>query len=94
MIEFLNLIIFAKRMAFPIVRHKETAQIGMLIENYTIEIESFTLVPVGGSPHSANRLNVQIVFCAKGFENNLVLVNDGSKVIYNAKGSVVVIHST
>ena len=93
MIEFLNLIIFTKRMTFPIVRHKKTTQIGMFIENDTIEIESFALVPVGGSPHSTDRLNMKIVFCSKGFENNFVFVDDGSKVIHDAEGSVVVIHS-
>jgi len=50
------------------------AQIRMSIDDDAKEVEHFALVPIGGSPHIADRLNVRISSCKK-FKNNLVFMN-------------------
>ena len=46
-------IIFAQRMAFPIVRHLDAAQVGVALEDEAEEIEDLTLGPIGRLPEKS-----------------------------------------
>ncbi len=48
---FLFLIIFSKRVAFPIGRHEDAPKVGMFFEDYSIHVERFALEPVGRLPN-------------------------------------------
>src|SRR4051794_229493 len=54
-------IIFAQRMPFPIERHKNTDQVGMITESDAEHVEHFALIPVGRSPYACYRVDLRIV---------------------------------
>ena len=53
-----HLVIFPQRMAFPIFRAKDAAQIGMADEQYAHQVEDLALVPLGRAPHVADGGNL------------------------------------
>ena len=47
-------------MAFPIVRHQDAEQVGMIAEADAEQIEDFALVPVGAAPDAGDRIDLGI----------------------------------
>src|SRR5271166_6208284 len=54
-------IVFAKRVAFPIVWKKNTAQIGMALKANTEQVKNLAFMPVGGRPNGHHRLDDWII---------------------------------
>src|SRR5690349_17633225 len=52
-----NRVVFAQRMAVPIVGHQNAAQVGVVQELNAEQVEDFTFVPVGGPPDGSDRLD-------------------------------------
>ena len=49
-----HLVIFSQRMALPIFRTKNAAQIGMAEEQHAHQIEHLAFVPLGRAPNAAD----------------------------------------
>jgi len=50
----------AQRVAFPIVRQHDAAQVGVVQEVNAEQVENFTFVPVGPTPHESDRFDRRV----------------------------------
>ena len=46
----LERVVLAERMSHPVVRHEDSAKVGMIVEGDAEQVEDLTLQPVGRSP--------------------------------------------
>ena len=53
-------IILAQRIAFPIDRHQDAHQVGMIAETDAEHVEDFALIPVGPAPDARDRIDLRI----------------------------------
>src|SRR6266850_1172626 len=65
--------VLAQGMALPIIRQKNSSQIGMFVENNTEEIEGFALVPVRGPPNAGDRRYMNIIFVKHNLQTKPVM---------------------
>ena len=73
--------ILAQRMASPIIRQKNAAQIGMSVKNDSKQIISFALVPIGGSPNGGYRSHVRVIIIQQNLQTHTVMPCRGKQVI-------------
>ena len=52
--------ILAQRMPYPVVRHHDPRQIGMVQKTYSEKIEHFALIPVGRAIDSERRFDFRV----------------------------------
>src|SRR2546423_11109719 len=59
--------IFSQRMSLPIVRQKNAAQIGMIVENYSKQIVSLAFVPICRAPNAGHARHVRVILVQNNF---------------------------
>ena len=60
--------ILAERMSFPVVRHHDPRQVGMIPEPHAEQVERLALVPIRAGPHWSYGIDLRIIAVQPAFK--------------------------
>ena len=70
-------------MPFPVVRHQDAAQIGMIEEAHAEEVEHLALIPVGATPDSGDGIDRGVGARKAALQAQPLIAFDAVQVIDN-----------
>src|SRR5258708_9806479 len=73
-------VVLAQRVALPIGRHHDAAQVGVVGEADPEQIEGLTLIPVGAAPHARNGFDL-VVLAQPALQADSLVLRDGMQKI-------------
>src|SRR5436190_19630020 len=65
--------ILAQRVALPVVRQQDAAQIGVTVEDHAKQIKRFALVPIRGAPNPSHTRHVRVVVIQQDLQTQPVI---------------------
>src|SRR5262249_35330156 len=81
-------IVFAQRVALPVIGAQDPSQVGMPVENDAEHVIGLTLVPIGGRPEIPDAANTRIVSGAKDLYCKAVPQFEAPQIIRHAPLSI------
>src|SRR3974390_852520 len=81
----LDRIVFAQRMAFPVFRHHDAREVGMLIEADSKQVEDFALKEIRSRPDGDERIDARVTAREFHLQAHVLLVWNGKQLVHDFK---------